>query len=215
MQLIAIARTRPIDVEPPPVEAMVIEPEPLVTDIPVPAVSVALVNPVPFPMSSCPLVGVLVKPVPPLAIGNVPVTFVAASTKVVDVVPVPPLAIGSVPVTPVDSGNPVAFVSVALVGVPNIGVTNVGLVANTKAPVPVSSVTAAARLALDGVPKKVAIPVPNDVIPVPPEATPIGVDAVKVVNAPAAGVVPPIAMLFIVPAVAGFTVSVPVPVGEI
>jgi hypothetical protein len=36
--------------------------------------------------------------------------------------------------------------------------------------VPVSSVTAAARLALEGVPKKVATPVPSDVMPVPPLA---------------------------------------------
>ena len=43
--------------------------------------------------------------------------------------PVPPLAMGSVPVTPVVKGNPVALVNVTLVGVPNIGVTNVGDVA--------------------------------------------------------------------------------------
>jgi hypothetical protein len=40
---------------------------------------------------------------------------------------------------------------VALAGVPSAGVTNVGEFANTKAPVPVSSVTAEARLADDGV----------------------------------------------------------------
>jgi hypothetical protein len=34
--------------------------------------------------------------------------------------------------------------------------------------VPVSSVTAVARFALDGVPRKVATPVPSEVIPVPP-----------------------------------------------
>ena len=66
------------------------------------------------------------------------------------------------------------------------------------------------------------VPLPNMtllavklVAPVPPDATPIAVDAVTVVNAPAAGVVPPMAMLLIVPAVAGFIVTVPVPVGEI
>ena len=57
------------------------------------------------------------------------------------------------------------------VGVPRTGVTNVGVFAKTRAPVPVSSVTAAAKLAEDGVPKKVATPVPKDVMPVPPEAT--------------------------------------------
>ena len=51
-------------------------------------------------------------------------------------------------------------------GVPKAGVISVGLLANTKAPVPVSSVTAASKLALDGVPKKVATPVPKPEIPV-------------------------------------------------
>ena len=88
-----------------------------------------------------------------------------------DVMPVPPLATGRVPVTPVVSGKPVVFVSVPLDGVPRAGVTNVGLVANTKEPVPVSSVTAANKFALEGVPKKVATPVPKDVMPVPPLAT--------------------------------------------
>jgi hypothetical protein len=75
------------------------------------------------------------------------------------------------PDTPVLIGRPVALVRVADEGVPRAGVTSVGDVANTRAPEPVSSVTAAARLAELGVPKKVATPVPNDVIPVPPLAT--------------------------------------------
>ncbi len=75
------------------------------------------------------------------------------------------------PLTPVAIGKPVAFVKVALDGVPRAGVTNVGLLANTKAPVPVSSDTAAARLAELGVPRKVATPEPKLVIPVPPLAT--------------------------------------------
>ena len=61
---------------------------------------------------------------------------------------------------------PVALVNVALDGVPKAGVTNVGLVAKTNDPVPVSSVTADARFALDGVAKNVAIPVPKPEIPV-------------------------------------------------
>ena len=77
---------------------------------------------------------------------------------------VPPFAIGKVPVTPVVKGNPVALVNVPLEGVPRAGVTNVGDVANTKAPLPVSSVTAAAKFALVGVAKKVATPVPKPVI---------------------------------------------------
>jgi hypothetical protein len=75
------------------------------------------------------------------------------------------------PLTPVAIGKPVAFVKVALDGVPRAGVTSVGLLANTKEPVPVSLVTAAARLAELGVPKKVATPEPRLVIPVPPLAT--------------------------------------------
>ena len=56
-------------------------------------------------------------------------------------------------------------------GVPRAGVTSVGRVANTAPPVPVSSVRAERRLALDGVPMKVATPEPRLVIPVPPLAT--------------------------------------------
>ena len=76
------------------------------------------------------------------------------------------MAIPSVPVTPVVSGNPVQFVSVPDEGVPSAGVTSVGLVANTSDPVPVSSVTADAKLALDGVAKNVAMPAPKPLTPV-------------------------------------------------
>ena len=118
----------------PPEAAIVIAPDAFVMEIPVPAVNVERVNPVPFPISRAPFAGVVVSPVPPLAIGKVPVT-------------------------PVESGKPVAFVKVTDVGVPRIGVTNVGLVANTFAPVPVSSVSKAARFALVGVPRNVKAPV--------------------------------------------------------
>jgi hypothetical protein len=70
------------------------------------------------------------------------------------------------PETPVLIGKPVALVKVPLEGVPRAGVTRVGLLANTKAPDPVSSVTAEAKLADDGVPKKVATPVPKPLTPV-------------------------------------------------
>jgi hypothetical protein len=73
--------------------------------------------------------------------------------------------------TLVKVGLPVQLVKSPLAGVPNTGVTNVGLVANTSAPEPVSPVTAAAKLADEGVPKKVATPVPKLVMPVPPLAT--------------------------------------------
>jgi hypothetical protein len=95
---------------------IVIDPEPLVIEIPVPAVKVLLVNPVPFPISKAPLVGVEVKPVPPFAIGKVPVT-------------------------PVLNGKPVALVKTPLAGVPKAGVTRVGDVFKTTDPDPVDAVT--------------------------------------------------------------------------
>jgi hypothetical protein len=58
------------------------------------------------------------------------------------------------------------LVRVAALGVPRSGVTSVGLVANTRAPDPVSSVTAAARFVELGVAKKVATPVPKPATPV-------------------------------------------------
>jgi len=100
---------------------------------------------------------------------------------------VPPLAVGSVPVTPVVKGKPVALVNVALVGVPRIGVTSVGLVAKTLAPLPVSSVKAAARFALDGVARKVATPVPRPDTPVA-IGSPVAFVKVALVGVPRMGV---------------------------
>lgn len=91
---------------------------------------------VPLPKMTLLAVSV-VRLVPPLATGRVPVTLVARFTKVVEVVPVPPLATGKVPVTPVVNVKPVALVKTKAVGVPRAGVTNVGLVARTLLPVPV------------------------------------------------------------------------------
>ena len=79
--------------------------------------------------------------------------------------PVPPFATGTVP----DSAVACKFVQFARLpadGVPRDGVVNDGEVAKTSAPVPVSSVTAAAAFALDGVAKNVAMPVPNPETPV-------------------------------------------------
>jgi hypothetical protein len=100
---------------------------------------------------------------------------------------VPPLAVGKVPVTPVVKGKPVALVNVALVGVPNTGVTNVGEVAKTAEPVPVSSVKAAARFALDGVARKVATPVPKPDTPVA-IGRPVAFVKVALVGVPRIGV---------------------------
>jgi len=58
----------------------------------------------------------------------------------------------------------VALVNTRALGVPRAGVTSVGEVANTKAPLHVSSVTALARLALDGVARKADTQVPRPVI---------------------------------------------------
>lgn len=70
------------------------------------------------------------------------------------------------PLTPVAIGKPVQLVNVPDVGVPRTGVTSVGLVAKTSAPDPVSSVTAAAKFADDGVARNVATPVARPLTPV-------------------------------------------------
>ena len=75
------------------------------------------------------------------------------------------------PETPVLIGSPVQLVKVPEVGVPSTGVTRVGEVAKTSAPEPVSSVTAEAKFAEEGVVSHVATPEPNEVIPVPPLPT--------------------------------------------
>jgi len=101
--------------------------------------------------------------------------------------PVPPLFAGKVPVTPVESGRLVALVRTRAVGVPSAGVTRVGEVANTLAPVPVSSVSAAARLALDGVARNVATPVPRPETPVE-IGRPVALVRTIAVGVPSAGV---------------------------
>lgn len=103
------------------------------------------------------------------------------------VTPVPPLATGNVPVTPVVIGKPVQLVKTPEAGVPSAGVTSVGLVANTKEPEPVSLVTAAAKLAEDGVAKNVATPVPSPETPVE-IGSPVAFVSVPEVGVPSAGV---------------------------
>jgi hypothetical protein len=82
---------------------------------------------------------------------------------------------------------PVIFVPTSAEGVPNAGVTKVGLVANTKAPLPVSSVTAEIRLADDGVAKKVATPAPRPDTPVL-IGRPVALVKVPLVGVPRIGV---------------------------
>jgi hypothetical protein len=81
-----------------------------------------------------------------------------------------------------DAAVPEQFVKTPEAGVPKAGVTNVGLVANTKEPEPVSSVTTVAKFAEDGVAKNVATPVPKPEIPVATGRP------VAFVNVPEAGV---------------------------
>ena len=101
-----------------------------------------------------------------------PVSLVTADARLADVgVPKKVATLLPSPDTPVEIGSPVALVNVPDAGVPKAGVTNVGLVAKTNDPDPVSSVTAVARLAEDGVPNHAATPEPKLVIPVPPLAT--------------------------------------------
>ena len=87
-----------------------------------------------------------------------------------------------IPDTPVEIGSPVQLVNVPEAGVPRTGVTNVGLVANTKEPLPVSSETAEAKFADDGVARNVATFVPSPDTPVE-----IG-SPVQLVNVPDVGV---------------------------
>ena len=56
-----------------PVLATVIVPNPLVTEIPAPVPNVLRLYPVPLPISSWPLVGIVPKPVPPASTGTIPV----------------------------------------------------------------------------------------------------------------------------------------------
>jgi hypothetical protein len=70
----------------------------------------------------------------------------------------------------VKMGYPEQYCKLPLPGVPktgeiNVALVRVGLVANTADPLPVSSVSAAARFALDGVVRNVVTPVPVPVTP--------------------------------------------------
>ena len=89
----------------------------------------------------------------------VPVSSVSAAARfALDGVAKKVATFAAKPDTPVAIGKPVQLVRVPEVGTPRIGVIKVGLVANTSRPVPVSSVIAARRLALDGVAKKACMP---------------------------------------------------------
>jgi hypothetical protein len=97
----------------------------------------------------------------------VPVSSVRAAAKLADEGVAKKVAtLAAKPDTPVEIGSPVQLVNVPEVGVPNNGVVRVGEVANTKSPLPVSSVTAVIKLADDGVAKNAATPAANPDTPV-------------------------------------------------
>jgi hypothetical protein len=139
-----------------------------------------VVLPVELKVVKAPVVGVVAPTVPLMLIDAVPVRLVTVPLEGVPKAPLnntgapaePVLTARAVatpvprPDTPVAIGRPVAFVKVAAEGVPKSGVTKAGDVANTADPVPVSSVKAERRLALEGVAKKVATPVAKPLIPV-------------------------------------------------
>ena len=74
------------------------------------------------------------------------------------------------------------------VAAPIAGVTRVGVLANTRAPVPVSSVTAEIRFAEDGVARNVATLAPRPEIPVD-TGRPVAFVSVPDAGVPSAGVV--------------------------
>ena len=110
---------------------------------------------------------------PPLSVQDAPSVSVFAPL----LTPVPPFAAASVPDTPVDSANPVAFVSVIAEGVPRFGVVNAGDVASTIPPLPVTFC-----------PSAVTTPVPAPVRPVD-TGNPVALVSVRAVGVPRFGVV--------------------------
>ena len=150
--------------------ALVVAPVPPLANGKVPVTPVVNGNPVAFvkvPEAGVPNTGAV-------KVGLVKVLFVKVSVPA-KVAKVPDAAgkVMAVPVPATAGAEMVAVPEVApekpilvAVATPKVGVTKVGLVAKTKAPVPVSSVTAANTLALVGVAKAVATPVPNPLTPV-------------------------------------------------
>lgn len=141
-----------------PAAALLFVVVPIIPDVEVKLILVALAD----PKTGVINVGLLAKTKAP-----VPVSSVTVAAKLLLVGVAKNVAIlAARPVIPVLTGNPVQLVKIPDCGVPKAGVTKVGFVANTNCPVPVSSVIAAARLALVGVARNVAIPVARPLIPV-------------------------------------------------
>ena len=112
---------------------------------------------------------------------NSPVPLGAISKPMLVSVPVadkdgwPPVAafanVISLTAEPVAENLSISLVFASLIPVVIAGLVSAGLTLNTTSPEPVSSVTAVARFALEGVPNQSAMPAPKEVIPVPPLAT--------------------------------------------
>jgi hypothetical protein len=107
----------------------------------------------------------IISPPPILAINGAVAAAEFAVTAASVEVPVAPSVVNApaagvpaptVPLMLIDA-VPVKFVTIPLLGVPRAGVTSVGLVANTFAPEPVSSVSAAASCAEVNEPNEVAL----------------------------------------------------------
>lgn len=107
-----------------------------------------------------------------------------------------------VSVAPVVGAVKATLLTLVADATPKLGVVRLGLVAKTNAPEPVSSVTAAARFALEGVARNVAMPDPKPLIPV------LTGNPVQFVSVPDAGV--PKAGVTNVGLVARTTLPVPV-----
>lgn len=143
-----------------------------------------------------------VKVVAPVTPNVPPIVSLFVTLKLVNVeVPAltPPVKVNEVPVA-----------------APITGVTKVGVLANTKAPVPVSSVTALIKFALVGVAKNDAIPVPKPLTPVA-IGKPVALVKVALDGVPKFGVVKIglVNVLFVNVSVPASVASVPVEPGSV
>jgi hypothetical protein len=129
-------------------------------------------------------VGINVIVPPPVEIGVAAVMVTTAATPEINTIGVVGAIVAALAMVGAAALTALKLLNERLVPVaaPITGVTNVGVLANTFAPVPVSSVKAANKFALDGVAKNVATLVPK---PLTPVATGKPVQLVKV---PLAGV---------------------------
>lgn len=137
----------------------------------------------------------VVEPVPPLATASVPASVTAPGVAADGVNPVVPALNVVTPeeIAPMllitNAVEAICVVAVPFAAVGAVGTpVNAGETENTAEPVPVSSVSAAAKLALDGVAKNVATPVPKPETPVE-TGRPVQLVNVPEEGVPSAGVV--------------------------